>query len=129
MADRLVVCGGCSRHAKAFEVRCPFCGHGLSAARPSTGDPYRRMVAAAAVAAAVSTLPACSSESGTVFYGAPGSIEPATDAGEGGAGGGGKTDGPPSVGTYYGIANPIPVDDASAPGDGAAEPTDATATG
>lgn len=57
MAERLVLCVACSRHIKASETRCPFCGE--MAVRASLGDPFRRMAAAAAVAAGVTALTAC----------------------------------------------------------------------
>lgn len=106
MADRFVLCPSCSRHAKVHEVRCPFCGEDLDAARPSKGDPYRRMAAAAAVAAGVATLTGCSSStSHTAFYGAPGINGP--QDGSGGTGDDGAADAPAPV-PFYGLANPMP---------------------
>jgi hypothetical protein len=71
MPERLVICIECSRHLKASEASCPFCG--ANAVRPSGGDPFRRMAAAAAVAAGVTGFAACSSSSSpstSVFNGA-----------------------------------------------------------
>jgi len=71
MSHRFVVCAGCSRHVKAFEPSCPFCGGDRASARASTGEPFHRMAAAAAVAAGVATIAGCgSNQSPSVFNGA-----------------------------------------------------------
>ena len=67
MALRL--CSGCSRHVRATDAACPFCGDAGRAAVPS---PVSRATRAAMVfggAAMVSTAVACSSA--TPLYGAP----------------------------------------------------------
>jgi hypothetical protein len=75
MAERLVACAGCSRHVRCSESACPFCGapvSGVSTGEPER-EPFRRMAAAAAVAAGVVALTGCSSgHSSTAFYGSPG---------------------------------------------------------
>jgi len=120
MPALLVICSGCSRHIKVSEVACPFCSAAASSARPSTGEPFRRMAAAAAVAAGVTSLTACASStpggsssttsttmtssinmSTTVFYGTT-SIPEVDAAGDTSA------EDAPSVVAFYGIANPIP---------------------
>jgi|SRR5580704_12128627 hypothetical protein len=134
MRDRLILCAACSRHAKAFEARCPFCGQDLvveGGARPSASDPFRRMAAAAAVAAGVAALQACSaSGSHTAFYGSPG-IEPSGDDASGDTSddaSGGATGDSPGIGVFYGLANPMPVDSGPDGSDGAA-PADASEGG
>jgi hypothetical protein len=114
MAARLVLCGKCSRHIKTSESICPFCGEGATSARPSTGDPFRRMAAAAAVAAGVATITGCSSGSTTVFYGSPGPINGLDAAGD-------SPEDAPSVIGFYGIGSPSPV-----PSDAGVDAPDAT---
>jgi hypothetical protein len=117
MGDRLVLCVACSRHMKASEACCPFCGGTI--ARVSTGEPFRRMAAAAAVAAGVTTLAAaCSTPSASTFYGIAGIADPAPEGGTDGS-----ADSPSVVG-FYGIANPVP-EDAAAPTDAPSEASDA----
>jgi hypothetical protein len=110
MADRFVLCAACSRHVKAQDAACPFCGASFSSAsssRPSTSEPFRRMAAAAAVAAGVAAATGCSQHSngapsvGT-FYG----IATPVDSGEDAGGGGSDFDAPSTV-TFYGIATPV----------------------
>jgi hypothetical protein len=103
MANRFVLCGGCFRHVKACEAACPFCGEALMLARRSTGEPFRRMAAAAAVAAGVTVATGCSS----AMTGVDGET---SQRDSGGAGANdtsddGAADGP-SVVVFYGIANP-----------------------
>jgi hypothetical protein len=100
MNDPLVLCDACSRHVKASETSCPFCGASTNSARPSAGEPFRRMAAAAAVAAGVVGLSGCSS-SGMVFYGSAGIIVDAGDR---------STEDSPSVVVFYGSPNPLPGD-------------------
>jgi hypothetical protein len=123
MVDQLVLCAGCSRHVKSEEAVCPFCGEGLSSARPSTGEPFRRMAAAAAVAAGVATVAGCGSPPSLVAY--YGSAGIPADSGDDGA-----ADAPsavrdgaadaPSVVAFYGIANPMPPDAGAGEADGPA---------
>jgi hypothetical protein len=123
MVDQLVLCAGCSRHVKSEEAVCPFCGEGLSSARPSTGEPFRRMAAAAAVAAGVATVAGCGSPPSVVAY--YGSVGVPADSGDDGA-----ADAPsavrdgaadaPSVVAFYGIANPMPTDAGAGEADGPA---------
>lgn len=127
MGDRFVLCAGCSRHAKACEVQCPFCGTDLAGALPSRGEPFRRMAAAAAVAAGVAALPGCTAGNTTLatFYGIgnPGPSESGDAASEGAAGNDAAGDAP-AVGVFYGLANPMPLE-AGAPDVDAGEPPDA----
>jgi hypothetical protein len=125
--DLLTPCGSCARHVKATETHCPFCGACAAPAPAPTGEPFRRMVAAAAVAAGVAAIvatEACSSSSGTVFYGAPDIM---TDAS--------TTDGNTSAIVYYGFPGLLDADtdaattpDSAATGDATA-PKDAAAQG
>ena len=130
MFDHFVLCGRCSRHVKTLEEACPFCGETLSSTRPSTGEPFRRMAAAAAVAAGVATVTGCSPPSVGVYYGSP-SINPApidSDGGGASDASDGGTDAPSAV-AFYGIANPLPVDAGVGDADGpevATERDDAT---
>ncbi|MGD0679287.1 MAG: hypothetical protein ABSC94_28160 [Polyangiaceae bacterium] len=119
MADRLVICCACSRHIKSAETICPFCGEAAGLARTSTGEPFRRMAAAAAVAAGVAALTGCSA-SGTAFYGSPAPVEGLDAAGDSAA------DAPSAV-AFYGIANPIPADAGDAAMDSAADAPSAVA--
>ena len=126
MAERLIPCAGCSRHVKASEAACPFCGTSMLAVSAPVAEPFRRMAAAAAVAAGVVALTGCSSSSSgspsgddaavledasiVVFYGAPNIIDatpPAVDASD---------DGPSAV-AIYGAPAP-PVDSGAAPDSG-----------
>jgi hypothetical protein len=134
MVDQFVLCAGCSRHVKSEEAVCPFCGEGLSSARPSTGEPFRRMAAAAAVAAGVATVAGCGSPPSLVAY--YGSAGIPADSGDDGAADApsavrdGAADAPsvvrdgaadaPSVVAFYGIANPMPADAGAGEADGPA---------
>lgn len=108
MADRFILCGRCSRHVKACEAACPFCGDALAMARPSTGEPFRRMAAAAAVAAGVAAVTGCSSNSSTSAVANDGSVG-LLDSGGDGANNVSEDGAPdaPSVGVFYGFANPL----------------------
>jgi hypothetical protein len=70
MIDRLVECGGCSRHVKSCEAACPFCGAPLRAAPARVQATFRRTRAAAAVAAGVASVVACTTTEMQI-YGAP----------------------------------------------------------
>jgi hypothetical protein len=89
MAERLIECAKCSRHVKSCDATCPFCTAPVRSAATPVGEPYRRMTAAAAVAASVVSLVGCSTEtahSSTPFYGGSGIIvEPGDDASDGAA--------------------------------------------
>src|SRR5580658_10466172 len=97
MDDRLVPCNACLRHVRCAEVACPFCGAALSTGPMPSREPFRRMAAAAAVAAGVAALTGCGDSgghgSGTAFYGSPGI---SNDAG----------DDTGSLGVFYGAPNP-----------------------
>lgn len=71
MVERLTACRGCSRHVKASDPQCPFCGAPMAGVEPAATDPFRRMAAAAAVASAAVLAGCTSSTSHTAFYGAP----------------------------------------------------------
>jgi hypothetical protein len=93
MAEKLTPCGECSRHVKASEAACPFCGAAMVAA-PVPIVPFRRMAAAAAVAS-VAALAGCNSAPSVgVFYGYAGW----EDAGDDGSS--------PAPVPFYGIASP-----------------------
>lgn len=132
MACRFLLCDGCSRHVKTSDPSCPFCGRNMAGARPSSGEPYRRMAAAAAVAAGVAAITGCSQgPSGHAFYGGSGVVVPPDDSGSSGDDGATGSDAPSTV-AFYGIANPMPDDasstdasthdagDSAPPGDGSA---------
>jgi hypothetical protein len=81
MTDRLAECASCSRHVKVCDTVCPFCGASRGATQGRRQEPFRRLTAAAAVAAGVSALTACGSgsqperaPSGGAFYGSPGIV-------------------------------------------------------
>ncbi len=76
MAERLVPCAGCSRHVRCSEAACPFCGVTSFTSPQPSREPFRRLAAAAAVAAGVTGLTGCSS-GGSVLapYGAPPFLE------------------------------------------------------
>jgi hypothetical protein len=115
MADRYLVCAGCSRHVKAWETACPFCSASLSSARPSTGEPFRRMAAAAAVAAGVAAVTGCSpSANPTGFYGV-GTPQEGFDSG---FDSGNENPGDATLGVFYGIATPIDAGEGNADGAG-----------
>jgi hypothetical protein len=63
VSEQLILCDECARHVKVWEKTCPFCG--AESFRPSVRDPFRRIAAAAAVAAGVTALTACSSDRST----------------------------------------------------------------
>jgi hypothetical protein len=63
VSAQLILCDECSRHVKVSETTCPFCG--ARSFRPSVRDPFRHMAVAAAVAAGVTGLTACSSDRST----------------------------------------------------------------
>jgi hypothetical protein len=117
--DLLHPCASCARHVKAKDTHCPFCGASAVTATATAGEPFRRMAAAAAVAAGVAAIvasEACSSSSGTVFYGSP---APAlTDA---------SVDGAAAV-VYYGAPQFFDAETDAAAGDATAS-GDATAPG
>ncbi len=72
MLSAFVLCSGCTRHVKAHEPVCPFCGGAPSLSVRSGGEPFLRMAAAAAVAAGIAAGTAeCSPPSTGVYYGAP----------------------------------------------------------
>ena len=108
MSDRFVLCGGCTRHVKALEATCPFCGDTIFSARVSTGEPFRRM-AAAALAAGVATASACAPSVG-VYYGAatPAPVDAGGDSADRSSEG--STKDAPSAVVFYGAPNPMPVD-------------------
>ncbi len=115
--ERLIPCGTCSRHVKASEGACPFCRAPTAIRSEPATRPYRRMVAAATVAASVV---ACSADapSVTVFYGSaqPGDAStPEKDS---------AVDDSPSAVAFYGSIRPL---DSSTPVDATSEdarPTD-----
>jgi len=92
-------CPACKRHLKSEETSCPFCGAGLSRARPCVGGcsaaPAARLARAALVAAGAALLgAACSSQSALPPYGTP----PHLDAGpEASPDAGVPTDGAPEA--------------------------------
>ncbi len=109
--ERLIPCGTCSRHVKASEGACPFCRAPTAIRSEPATRPYRRMVAAATVAASVV---ACSADapSVTVFYGSaqPGDAStPEKDS---------AVDDSPSAVAFYGSIRPL---DSSTPEDAASE--------
>jgi hypothetical protein len=61
MTEKLTPGAECSRHVKAADTTCPFCGAAMVAA-PVPTAPYRRLAAAAAVAG-VAALAGCSTTS------------------------------------------------------------------
>ena len=111
MTERLIPCAACSRHVKASDAECPFCRASMLAVSAPATAPYRRMTAAAAVAAGVVALTGCSSSS-------DGSRASADDASTGDDSSVGND---ASVGVFYGLATfdasltPITNIDASPP--------------
>jgi hypothetical protein len=72
MLSSFVLCTGCTRHVKAHEPACPFCGAAPSPLARSNGEPLLRIAAAAAVAAGVAAAASdCSPPSTSVYYGSP----------------------------------------------------------
>lgn len=70
-----LICDGCSRHVKCGDEVCPFCGTGVSCAKPAgnasqAGARTRSKLLFGAVAGLVATS-ATASCSSTAFYGAP----------------------------------------------------------
>ena len=94
MTERLIPCAACSRHVKASDAECPFCRASMLAVSAPATAPYRRMTAAAAVAAGVVAITGCSSSS-------DGSRAPGDDASTGGDSSVGDD---ASVGVFYGLA-------------------------
>jgi hypothetical protein len=95
MTERLIPCAACSRHVKASDAECPFCRASMLTVSAPATTPYRRMAAAAAVAAGVVALTGCGSSSGGSASGDDAST--ADDASPFGD--------DASVGTFYGIAS------------------------
>ena len=96
-------------------MTCPFCGAPAEVARLSSGQPFRRMAAAASVAAGVTAVVACSLGSSTAFYGSPGPIE-TSDSGQSRSGGSvsdGSAADSPSVIAFYGNGMPVSTVDGS----------------
>lgn len=50
MSRHLVPCGGCDRHVRADDERCPFCGAVVDPHRPVPGRPTKRLSRAATFA-------------------------------------------------------------------------------
>ncbi len=73
MRTKLQPCEACSRHVKANESACPFCGAAITAGRAPLTAPFSRMTAAALVAAAVaaSECGGTDTTASGVFYGSP----------------------------------------------------------
>jgi hypothetical protein len=115
MTDRLVACTTCSRHVKSSDAACPFCGAPLLRAAAPPRELFRRMSAAAAVAAGVTALSACDDTmvSVTPYYGAAGPSDGASVFTGDDAFTGPASTGPPSGVTFYG--SPGIFEDSSLP--------------
>src|SRR5580704_14975853 len=104
MAERLHPCAACARHVLCSERACPFCGAAIAVCSASPGslsEPFRRMTAAAAVAAGGAALTGCSSGGTAVpLYGGAG--EGAYDSGSGDVGGGSDDSGGSGIALYGG---------------------------
>ncbi|MFO0563920.1 MAG: hypothetical protein U0269_38200 [Polyangiales bacterium] len=74
----LVLCGGCARHVREIEPRCPFCGHARVASEhdePSIEGPTRLSRAAILLAGAVSMAACQRTPPIAQPYGAPPRVE------------------------------------------------------
>jgi hypothetical protein len=108
MAERLTACRGCSRHVKASDATCPFCGAPMAGVEPALSVPFRRMAAAAAVASAAA-LVGCTSST------------PALEAQDGSA----SDDSGPSTAVFYGSGEPYDGSVSTGVFYGGSEPRDA----
>jgi hypothetical protein len=86
MAERLIPCRECLRHVRCSELACPFCGAVVSTCPQPSSEPFRRLAAAAAVAAGVAALTATGCSTNTsggsppFAVGVDASVEPSGNA-------------------------------------------------
>jgi hypothetical protein len=112
MKPPLRPCPSCSRHLRAVETTCPFCGHALPvgfADVPQPVFPKTRLTRAAifALGAALGSAPACDGDLPTVDGAADGSGRDGSKGGSdgGGSGGAGGDAGPSDGGGSGGTAS------------------------
>jgi hypothetical protein len=126
VAERLVPCGGCSRHVLCSESACPFCGVAVLAGEaPRSRELFRRMAAAAAVAAGVTALTGCASgEASVPLHGVPGVPGDASSSRDASSPDDSAAIGVGSIVSYYGgsgwddvVVSPVDAD-VDAPADG-----------